>query len=80
MGKWDELQHEFYQSQIDSCFFFFKNKIVDSLDWDITDDLSYLSLSREYRTQIKLLCKLDITGRNLRSLRWLQSWLKGRLQ
>lgn len=70
----------FIKARSTPVFFFFKNKIVDSLDWDITDDLSYLSLSREYRTQIKLLCKLDITGRNLRSLRWLQSWLKGRLQ
>ena len=53
---------------------------VDSLDWDNTDDLSYLGLSREYRTQIKLLCKLEITGRNLRTLRLFQSWLKERLQ
>lgn len=63
-----------------STLIFLKNKTVDSLDWDNTDDLSYLGLSREYRTQIKLLCKLEITGRNLRTLRWFQGWLKERLQ
>lgn len=49
----------------DQLRFFIFNKIVDSLDWNNTDDLSYLDLNREYRTKIKLLCKLKITGRNL---------------
>jgi len=56
-----------------STIIFFLNKIVASLDWGNTDDLSYLGLSREYRTQIKLLCKLEITGRNLRTSRLFQS-------
>lgn len=53
---------------------------MDSLDWDNTHDLSYLGLSREYRTQIKLLRKLEIIERNSRILRWFQSWTKERLQ
>lgn len=59
MGKWDELQCDLYLRKINFFFFFFK--IMDSLDWDNMDDLSYLGLSREYRTQIKLLRKLEIT-------------------
>lgn len=49
----------------DQLRFFIFNKIVDSLDWNNTDDLSYLDLNREHKTKIKLLCKLKITGRNL---------------
>lgn len=79
MGKWDELQCDLYLRKI-NYFFFFLIKIMDSLDWDNTDDLSYLGLSREYRTQIKLLRKQEIIERNLRILRWFQSWMKERLQ
>lgn len=52
---------------------------MHSLDWDNIDDLSYLGLSREYRTQIKLLCKLGDNRKEFKNFKVIPELAEGEI-